>query len=529
MNDQPNQPDSKDESKSPSHKTYRLSVTPPSEDPGSQPPESKESDQDGLDTPFMPETIIESDKFLDADSGNGDVASSLTDQEPGPESPAELSQNTPGSDSEKSPSSSSSTSDHSSAEETATDDDVEDNSATSPAVTKNGLQEKPSIPALNERLVSLDALRGFSMFWIVGAHELFTALTNLLRSDQFENVPAGVKTVLSFITIQLEHVSWEGFHFIDLIFPMFVFIIGASMVFSINKRRQTDTKLKIFSKILWRTLFLYCLGLFYYAGDSRIVEAGDLRYMGVLQRLALTYGITATLYLFFPLRALIIGFAIILMGYYGAVAFVPFEGSSDLTSQERFEEGADKNLVNNFDKNYLGGYKWGGKDYDPEGLLSNIPAVGSCLLGVFAGLILINPDKKKIWKINMLLLSGVVSLLLAFVWGLFFPIIKNLWTSSFVLMAGGWSLLLLAFFYLVIDTWKFSFWAIPFVWIGSNAITIYLGWQIIDFQSLAERIVQFNIASTLGIYSELVTWLVAVCFALALLRFLHSKKIFLRV
>lgn len=527
MNDQPNQSDSNEESSSTAHKTYRLRVPAPGEEKAS---ENQAEDGEESTAPEAPSIPVPSDN-------SEEQSTPVTAAIPGEAivNPVESSSD-PEDIKEEEPATSSSTSGEEESSETTEGDaeiGAEEEEATMTPAPSAPVQkeetEKPSIPVIKERLMSLDALRGFSMFWIVGAHQLFTALSTLLESDKFTNVPANIKTALSFITIQLEHVSWEGFHFYDLIFPMFVFIIGTSMVFSINKRRQSDTKLKIFSKILWRTVFLYCLGLFYYAGDPRIIEAGDLRYMGVLQRLAICYGVTATLYLFLPVRALIVGFAVILLGYYGAVAFAPFEGSTELTSQERFEEGADKNLVNNFDKQFLGGYKWGGKEYDPEGLLSNIPAVGSCLLGVFAGLLLINPDKKKLWKVNMLLLSGIISLALAFGWSLFFPIIKNLWTSSFVLMAGGWSLILLAIFYLVIDTWKFNFWAIPFVWIGSNAITIYMGWQIIDFSSLAERVIQFNIASSLGIYSELVSWLLAVCFALALLRFLYVKKIYLRV
>lgn len=386
--------------------------------------------------------------------------------------------------------------------------------------------KKPAIP--QGRLLSLDALRGFDMFWIVGAHGLFLALTRLLQGYDAGTVPAWLTPWLDLITVQLEHVSWEGFHFYDLIFPMFVFITGASTVFSISKRLQTDSKSKIFAKILWRTIFLYALGLFYYAGMDEIQNYGDLRYMGVLQRIAIAYGFGATLFLFLNPRWLIASFAIILIGYYALVAFMPFEGSSELKYSQRFDEGPENNFVNNFDSKYLAGYKWDGT-HDPEGVLSNIPAVGSCLLGLFAGMILINPDRKKSWKFSMLLVLGIVSLALGYGWGLFFPVIKKLWTSSFVLMAGGWSFLLLAFFFLVVDIWKFKYWAMPFVWIGSNAITIYMMWQIIDFDGLAGRIIQFALANQLGAYAPLAKYFLSIGFAIAILRFLYIRKIHIRI
>lgn len=398
-------------------------------------------------------------------------------------------------------------------------------SADQPAV--NPSPKKVPAPPVG-RVLSIDALRGFDMFWIVGAHGLFLAITSVLQNLGTGSLPDWLAPWLNLITIQLEHVDWEGFHFYDLIFPMFVFITGTSTVFSITRRLQTDSKPKILGKILWRTVFLYALGLFYYAGMEQIQNYGDLRYMGVLQRIAIAYGFGAALFLYLPTRYLIAGFAAILIGYYLAVAFIPFEGSSELTYSQRFEEGSDKNLVNYVDSKILKGYKWNG-DHDPEGLLSNIPAVGSCLLGIFAGLLLINPEKKKLWKFSMLLLMGLACLGLAFGWGLFFPVIKKLWTSSFVLMAGGWSFLLLAFFYLLIDIWGLKFWAWPFVWIGSNAITIYIMWELIDFTNLAGRIIQFQFADMLGIYAPFAKYLLALFFAISILRFLYKKKVHIRI
>lgn len=413
-------------------------------------------------------------------------------------------------------------------EEPIQDDSPEPETQTEPILAAPVAAEENGLEAPKERLGSLDALRGFNMLWIVGAAGLFEALTQLLGQSNLE-IPQAVQVWLQIVATQLTHVSWEGFHFYDLIFPMFVFITGASLSFSITKRKEDSKKSSILFKILWRTAILYLLGVYYYASMDQIKEFGDLRYMGVLQRIAIAYGVTAILFLFLPTRALIACFAVILLGYYAALAFIPFEGSADLALQERFEEGENKNLVNNFDSKFLPGYKWGDKAYDPEGLLSNIPAVGSCLMGVFAGLFLMNVRRKKLWKFYMLFQAGIIALGLGYGFSLFFPIIKNLWTSSFVLIAGGWSLLLLSLFYLVIDIWKVKFWYTPLVWVGANAITIYLMWHFVDFNALASHIIQFQIESLLGVWAPLAKYFLSLFIALLILRFLYIKKIFLRL
>ena len=195
-----------------------------------------------------------------------------------------------------------------------------------------------------------------------------------------------------------------------------------------------------------------------------------------------------------------------------------------------FAEG--KNLANYIDKHHLSLFKWDG-DHDPEGLLSTLPAIASCLLGVFAGLWLRRTDVDDRRKVTMLLALGAVSVLIGFLWGLQFPIIKKLWTSSFVLVAGGFSAILLGLFYFVIDIKKMDWWATPFIWIGTNAITIYLLVHIVDLPKLAERLVGGPIKAWFdGIrpgFGDLVIALVALAAAILFCRFLYRRRIFLKV
>jgi predicted acyltransferase len=360
-----------------------------------------------------------------------------------------------------------------------------------------------------QRLVSLDALRGFDMFWIVGAEELVKGL---------EKITSG--GVLGFVAEQLGHKAWEGFHFEDLIFPMFVFIIGVSIVFSVGRSLQKVGRPATVVRVLRRFALLFILGLLYYGGLSHPIE--KMRLLGVLQRLALCYLGAGLLFCFLRPKALIGVCAGILVGYWALLSFVPVPGYGP----GNFAEGA--NLTNYIDKMYLPLHRYDG-DHDPEGILSTLPAVASCLLGVFAGLTVTNAQWSDGRKVRTLIFAGLGCLAAGWLWHLNFPVIKKIWTSSFVLVAGGYSYLLLALFYQVIDVWKIRKWAMPFVWIGVNPITIYFGGKFIDFGGLAELFVGGPVAAACGRYATLVMAVTTLFFGFAFLRFLYQRKIFLRV
>lgn len=359
------------------------------------------------------------------------------------------------------------------------------------------------------RLMSLDALRGFDMFWIVGADALVAAWLKVSES--------GVARALAR---QTDHAEWAGFHFEDLIFPMFVFIAGVSLAFSLGRTIEREGRAGAAARIARRAVLMYLLGVFYYGGFGTPFQG--IRLLGVLQRIALAYLFAGLIFCYTGWRGRVTACAVLLLGYWGLMTFVPVPG----VGAGHFEPG--QNLANWVDKNYLPLRKWDG-DYDPEGLLSTLPAIANCLLGVLAGGLLksgLNDRRKVLY----LVAGGAACALAGWLWNFQFPVIKKLWTSSFVLVAVGYSSMFLGVFYLVVDVWKYQKWAQPFVWIGMNPITIYMIHNLVDLEKISRRFVGGDLNELyLGRYGDLAVALVAMAITFGICRFLYQRKIFLRL
>jgi predicted acyltransferase len=223
----------------------------------------------------------------------------------------------------------------------------------------------------------------------------------------------------------------------------------------------------------------------------------------------------------------LVAFVALLGGYWALMSFVPVPGFG----AGWFER--DVNLADWIDANYLPGRFWD-DTRDPEGLLSTLPAVGTCLLGVFAGLLLKDarptPRQKSLWLIG----AGIVMVAAGYLWSLQFPIIKSLWTSSFVLVAGGYSFILLGVLHQIIDVWGFNRWPTVFVWIGANAIMLYFLNNVMSFERFAVRFVGGDVSALLDWAvtpgtGRLTAHLLGLGFAIALAGFFYKRKIFLRV
>lgn len=322
-----------------------------------------------------------------------------------------------------------------------------------------------------ERLLSLDALRGFDMLWISGGEYLVVTLA-ALTGWPFMQWAAG----------QMEHMEWEGFRFYDMIFPLFLFIAGVSMPFSILKRKQRGESMHTIYLHLFKRLFLLILLGLIYQGLLRF-DFEHQRYASVLARIGIAWFLAAVIVLNTSIKGQFYWFAAILLAYWAVMKLVPVPGfgAGVLTP-----EGS---LAAYIDQKFLPGqfccYTYG----DNEGIMSTFPAICTALLGALTGHFLISKDSRLtgLKKGLMLLVAGILLLALGKLWSFSFPIIKNLWSSSFVLFAGGWSLILLSVFYLLIDVWGFRKWAFPFVVIGLNSITIYmLNSGIIDFGQMGK-------------------------------------------
>ncbi|HEX3133602.1 MAG TPA: heparan-alpha-glucosaminide N-acetyltransferase domain-containing protein [Planctomycetota bacterium] len=323
----------------------------------------------------------------------------------------------------------------------------------------------PALPPLLKgttagRLVSVDALRGFDMIWILGGDALVQAIHKLCGDP-----------VTGAVARQFDHCGWAGFHIEDLIFPLFVFIAGVSLVFSLTKTIAREGRTAALGRVVRRGLLLVLVGTIYYGGFT---DGWDhVRWVGVLQRIGLAYLFAGVLFCFLSPRGLAAACVALLVGYWGLMSFVPIRdihlnkdtfahaaaasGTTDdhqvfaattATVSGKFEPGY--NLSDHVDFQYLSGRKWD-HYYDPEGLLSTIPAIATCLLGVLAGLALrssaLTDGRRLAWLVG----SGVALIVVGWAWDAQFPVIKKIWSSSFVLVAGGWSLLLLAAFHWLVD------------------------------------------------------------------------------
>ncbi|MGC1294497.1 MAG: heparan-alpha-glucosaminide N-acetyltransferase domain-containing protein [Alloacidobacterium sp.] len=375
-------------------------------------------------------------------------------------------------------------------------------------MSENPLGEQPA-PVPGKRLASIDALRGFDMFWLMQEQcGLILALAAVLHLP-WQNVLAK----------ELDHTPWVGFTFWDLIAPLFLFIVGLSLPLALERRRQLgQTTRTIVGHILRRTAILIALGLVF-NGILRL-DFADFRYTGVLQRIALSYIFAALITLFCKLRGQIAWTIGLLLGYWAIMALIPVPGFGHnvLTPQG--------NLEGYIDRLFLPGkfccYVYG----DNEGYLSTIPSVATVMLGVLCSH-LVHARRSERFKVVALAAGGVSCLGLGLLWGMVFPIITRLWTSSYTVYSNGWCMLLFALFYWVIDVKGWKKWSFWFIVIGLNPLLIYVVQELFDF-SQASNILFGGLASHAGLFKVLVLAVGTVATKWLFLYFLHRQKIYLK-
>jgi predicted acyltransferase len=376
------------------------------------------------------------------------------------------------------------------------------------------------LPAPAARIASVDALRGFSMFAVLGADIVARSI-----SDMLAHAGPWLAAFGAFLATQFTHADWHGARFYDLVFPLFIFVTGVSIVFSLPKLVAQEGKWAAHRRVLRRFVLLFALGVICYGGIAD--GFGQVRLGGVLQRIALCYLFAALLFLNTSPRGLLTAFVAILAGYWALMTFVPVPGIGAGSF------APEANLANWIDAHYLPGRKWNGA-WDPEGILTTLPAIGTCLLGVFAGLLLKNPaidaQKKSLWLVG----AGLALTAAGLLWSLQFPINKYLWTSSFVLVAGGFAVLLLGAFHELIDVRGYKTWAVIFIWVGASAIVLYVFNMVVGFYPMAQRIVGGDLAGLADAYlvpgaGEFIASSLGIAMAVAAAGFLYRRKIFLRV
>lgn len=357
-----------------------------------------------------------------------------------------------------------------------------------------------------ERLVSLDALRGFDMFWIIGGEKLVKILD--------EEYHWGIMKILHQ---ELHHPEWNGFTFYDLIFPLFMFLAGVSFSFSLAKRKQQNVSLNTIRwQVIKRGLLLVLMGLIY--NKLLTFNFEDQRYPSVLSRIGLGYMCGALIALNTNLRGRLIWAAALLVGYWIMMKFIPVPG----VGAGILERG--KTWSGYIDVRVLPGKLYKGVQ-DPEGLFSTLPAIVNVLAGIVTGDWLRRTDKSGYQKAGGMFLAGILIWGAGKLWDFHFPINKNLWTSSFVCVTVGWSLMFLALFYLIIDVWKFQKWSFFFVVIGANPLFIYFFGRFIAFEEIALFILG---SGTARLHPFLVD-LSEMALIWTTLYFMYKRNIFIRV
>ena len=272
----------------------------------------------------------------------------------------------------------------------------------------------------NERLMSLDTLRGLDMFFLMGFAVLVAAITRFFPNNSLAQI----------IGLQMEHVEWNGLADHDTIFPVFLFIAGISFPFSLAKQREHGhTEGQILYKTIKRGVILVLLGIMYNGFFN--FDFANLRIASVLGRIGLAWMFSALLFMKFKMKVLTVIAPLILIGYWLAMWLIP--GGTDPFSYEN-------NLVGIIDRAILPGHLYENNFFDPEGLFSTIPAIVTAMLGMFTGVFIRLPEEKISGpkKCCYLVIAGIALLFIGYMWSLVFPLNKKLWTSSFVCVVAGY-------------------------------------------------------------------------------------------
>jgi predicted acyltransferase len=319
-----------------------------------------------------------------------------------------------------------------------------------------------------DRVVSVDALRGFDMFWIMGGDLIFQGFDKVFH-NKFS----------AFLKEQTDHVEWFGFHFYDIIMPLFLFLVGVSMVYSYRKRLSTATSdVPLWKHTLKRILILWILGMVV-QGNLLTYDINHIQfYTNTLQAIASGYLIATVFILYLPVLYQVFATLGLLLAYWAILALIPIGGT---TSNAYTPDG---NVAMFVEKAVMGRFiGWGTYTW----IVSTLNFGATVMLGVFSGYMM-QSDKAKMKKFWNYLVFGVSLIVLALIMDTWHPIIKKIWTSSFVLFSGGICVLMLAVFYLVIDVWNFRKGTRWMIILGSNAIVGYVAWHLFagSFVSMAE-------------------------------------------
>jgi predicted acyltransferase len=382
-------------------------------------------------------------------------------------------------------------------------------STTVSTIPKRTIASVPSAPS-STRLTSLDVFRGLTIAAMI--------LVNNSGDGQHTYWP-------------LEHAKWNGWTPTDLIFPFFLFIVGVSMVFSFSSRTaRGQTRKHLLLHVLKRSAIIFALGLFLYAYPKFDVHTA--RIPGVLQRIAVVYLIASAIFLYTGRFARGVITAALLLVYWLLLMRVPVPGigAGVLTM--------DGNLVGYIDRSLIYNHLWIAHRFDPEGILSTIPSIATCLIGIFAGEWM-RSARTHVQKLAGLFAGAAVGLIAGEIWNQWFPINKMIWTSSYVLFTAGFAAFIFGLCYWTVDVRGWKRWSVPFIIFGVNPLGIYFlaSWaetalyrHHIHGESIKNILYQNSFANISDPYLGSLAWSVSFVLVFFLIAWaMYRKQIFIRV
>ena len=366
---------------------------------------------------------------------------------------------------------------------------------------------------ISGRLVSLDVFRGLTIIAMI--------LVNNAGNWNYVYPP-------------LLHSEWNGWTPTDLIFPFFLFIVGVAMTFSFTKLKESNApKGVVYKKVIKRSLIIFLLGVFlnvfpfFQVSPFQFIDLSSFRILGVLQRIAVAYLFASIIILEFNKAWQFIITFILLIIYWLLMKLIPVPGfgAGNLS--------VDGNLVGYIDRLVLGKHLYT-PNFDPEGLLSNIPAISSALFGVITGSLL-QTDKSKEEKTNFMFVYGSIGLVLGLILNYWFPINKQLWSPSYVIFTTGFALIVFAICFWLTDVKQSSWWTKPSLVYGMNAIAVYVLSSaiakllyLIGTKTFIENKILANIFSD-PYHASLAYPVLHILFWLWIMSILYKKKIFIKV
>ena len=375
--------------------------------------------------------------------------------------------------------------------------------------------------SISQRLESLDVLRGFDLLLLVGLESVMHHLSEAINTPSFH----------SFMWC-FSHVSWEGFSTWDLVMPLFMFMSGITIPFALSRYKQEANKVLVYKRILKRVVLLWIFGMMCQGNLLALNPERIYFYSNTLQTIAVGYLISALLFLHTSIKTQVILAIAMLLGFWGAMELITIQGygGGNYTPDGNLAEWIDRTILGRFrdGASVVNGEVQFPNWYRYTWILSSLNFVVTVLTGVFAGYII----KVKGWmpkqKVAYLLIIGASMVAMGWIWGIWHPVIKKIWTSSMVLVSSGYCFLLMGLFYYLID---YKGWKQHTSWLkvyGMNSITAYMLAMCVNFSCIGHSLFH-GLEQFMGDYYQ--TWIAVVNAAIiyGILWIMYQKKIFLKV